>query len=131
MSKKRAKQACKLQAKQSKSCQTFCVHRWCCSFIFAHSCSCSGCSHCSDHGEPHRGTICGLWQRDAADALRWTLEPHAGDVRQGVADAHTVLGIALACICCVWGALVVLPERVGKKQCYAAAGTARPQPDST
>ena len=36
--------------------------------------------------------------------------------------AHTVLGIALACICCVWGALVVLPERVGKKQCYAAAG---------
>mgnify|MGYP005715322785 CR=1 FL=1 len=37
--------------------------------------------------------------------------------------AHTVLGIALACICCVWGALVVLPERVGKKQCYAAAGT--------
>ena len=36
--------------------------------------------------------------------------------------AHTVLGIALACICCVWGAFVVLPERVGKKQCYAAAG---------
>ena len=37
--------------------------------------------------------------------------------------AHTVLGIALACICVVWGAFIVLPERFGKKQCYAAAGT--------
>ncbi len=36
--------------------------------------------------------------------------------------AHTVLGVTLACICCVWGALVVLPERFTKKQCYAAAG---------
>ena len=37
--------------------------------------------------------------------------------------AHTVLGIALACICVVWGAFIVLPERFSKKQCYAAAGT--------
>ena len=42
--------------------------------------------------------------------------------RSASQTAHTVLGIALALICCVWGALVVLPERVGKKRCYAAAG---------
>jgi hypothetical protein len=37
--------------------------------------------------------------------------------------AHTVLGFALACIVCVWGALVVRPSpRVTAARCYAAAG---------
>ena len=46
-----------------------------------------------------------------------------GDVRHGVADgAHGALGVALACICVVWGAFIVLPERFGKKQCQRRRG---------
>ncbi len=110
MAKKQQIKPCKLKPSKARSCRTICVQRWCSLPIHT----------CQDAANAVIMVLCG----NATLPMRFAGPSNLTPEMYGKASqtAHTVLGIALACICCVWGALVVLPERFGKKQCYAAAG---------